>query len=838
MKKSIRLKQKRLKASTILDLKAAKKASNLPYYRAQAKNQKTYSFMESEKIRLSTPKLEKVTDLINFYKNLGSTVTSSTGGALLGLYKKNRDFALLKKSKPLAVQITNSNLLSIIAKPETLMLAYRQIKGNKGALTPGAPISNATYMAMDITQKEQYLRSIKFPDTISLYDFGLVAVLLSKGKYPWGTSSRIYFPKPGQPGKLRPITIPPFMDRIVQKAIDMVLTAIYEPYFEINNRSFGFRPNKGVHDAMAALLSKKTNGMRTAIEGDIEAAYDTVNKQTLINILRKKIKDEQFLKLIEQRLQYEYLEKETGIRVTPELGIPQGGIDSPYLFNIYLMELDEYISNDVQTEIDKLNNRLQRGNLTLKRKVNKNFSSIKAKIKLYLRKVKKIKNKIHSKEGNPENINIDQYKSQLYANIKKVRKANHRKNYISNSHPNSKILRIFYARYADDWILLTNGNKEIASYLKNLIGNFLLNNLGLKLSQSKTQITDITKSAAKFLGFELRISPRGPLVKKAIKLKGKTFSFKKWNRQKESGLLVWAQPDRQRLINKLYMKGYCNKIGFPLELPWLSTLEPHAIIERYNSIIRGTANYFLPAVRNPCRILQWIYIYRYSCLKTLAQKYKTSIRQIYKRFGHNIKNRSKQTIRVKVVQTHKGENYSKHWTLLTYQDLIKTNKNKTYMETLTRTFWDREEGQIGEYPLKVGKIAAVTNENYLDSISWVSWRTMAALDMPCANCGTSEDVHQHHIKAIRKRAYALIPEPEKYQQIMALRNRKQIPLCECCHLKLVHGGKYDGPRLIHMAPTNKLVDNRVIHVESFVKPGNTYYAKTLLEKGYKLEPKS
>jgi hypothetical protein len=69
---------------------------------------------------------------------------------------------------------------------------------------------------------------------------------------------------------------------------------------------------------------------------------------------------------------------------------------------------------------------------------------------------------------------------------------------------------------------------------------------------------------------------------------------------------------------------------------------------------------------------------------------------------------------------------------------------------------------------------------------------------------------------------------------MALRNRKQIPLCECCHLRLVHGGKYNGPRLVNLAPITKMLDNRIIHVESFVKPGREYHAKSLTEKGWSL----
>jgi len=67
-------------------------------------------------------------------------------------------------------------------------------------------------------------------------------------------------------------------------------------------------------------------------------------------------------------------------------------------------------------------------------------------------------------------------------------------------------------------------------------------------------------------------------------------------------------------------------------------------------------------------------------------------------------------------------------------------------------FWDRENGIIGNYPLKRGQIAQITTDDYLDKFTWTSWRTMASLNMPCAYCGTFEKVEMHHIKHIRKRA--------------------------------------------------------------------------------------
>lgn len=81
-------------------------------------------------------------------------------------------------------------------------------------------------------QNEFSLKSLTFPDKFSLYDVLLTSKLLKKEMYPWGSSNRVYVPKPGVKDKMRPINIPPFLDRVVQKAICMVLESIYEPYFE------------------------------------------------------------------------------------------------------------------------------------------------------------------------------------------------------------------------------------------------------------------------------------------------------------------------------------------------------------------------------------------------------------------------------------------------------------------------------------------------------------------------------------------------------------------------------------------------------------------------------
>jgi hypothetical protein len=564
---------------------------------------------------------------------------------------------------------------------------------------------------MSEEQRELYLSSNIFPDGFSIEQVLLASRLVRKGKYPWGVSSRVYFDKPGQKNKKRPITIPPFMDKVVQKSIELVLQSIYEPAFEKLNRSFGFRPNKGSHDAIIALTSRKNTGMKTAVEGDIEAAYDTVNKETLLKILGKRIHEKKFIEFIRNRLDYEYIEKETGNRYRPTLGIPQGGIDSPYLFNIYMHELDEYVQNQLQEYVDILN--IEKGAISRQR--NKYYVKKTREIQKKLKGLTQFKQKIKEAQD-PEKI--DNSRKELWSEIRTIRLLNQKRRLIYADDKNRMRLNFFYTRYADDWILLTNGSKAIGEMLKNKISTFLKENLQLTLSPIKTLglFTDITKEPAHFLGFEIRGTGKGAFIKQRIQ---DPKSKKKNHLIRRSGLPVWAAPDKQRILNKLHMKGVCDKKGFTREIAWLSTLEAHVIIERYNASIRGLAQFYMGFIRNNSMMYRWIYTLRFSCLKTLAQKYKITISKIFKRFGKNMYSASTKTIAVTAQLKIKKRTYEKTWKLLTGKELTTINNRRVI--TLAQRFWSIEnEDSIGDYPIGQGRVPKVTNDDYVEKLSWVT----------------------------------------------------------------------------------------------------------------------
>jgi len=350
------------------------------------------------------------------------------------------------------------------------MLAYKRLKRNKGAMTKSADVSKEVFNSYSPAQKELFFKKKIFPDGFSLRDVYLTSRLLRKGNYPWGSSRRIWLEKPGDKNKKRPITIPPFLDRVVQEAIKMVLVAVYEPYFEKMNRSFGFRPNKSCHDAITALKQNETIGLSTAIEGDIQAAYDNVKKETILNLVGKKIQDNRFMRLLKKRLDYDYVDAENNQRVLPSLGIPQGVIDSPYLFNIYLFELDEFVQNDLQLYLKELNESKGFKPSGKHAKPSKPRRAWEGRYKRRLEAVGRLKR-----------TSPDAWRAQRKSIEKEIRFYKHRLNLMPYYDRSLQRLRLFYVRYADDWILLTNGGTHVAEAIKAKIKDFLWEKLGAVL---------------------------------------------------------------------------------------------------------------------------------------------------------------------------------------------------------------------------------------------------------------------------------------------------------------------------------------------------------------------
>jgi len=148
---------------------------------------------------------------------------------------------------------------------------------------------------------------------------------------------RVEIPKRGDPTRTRPLGIPTVRDRVVQAACKLLLEPIFEADFE--GVSFGFRPEKGPRDALEAVYHHSRQGYRWVVDADIQQFFDTLDHQTLMTALRRRISDGEVLRLIYRWLKAGYLWE--GQHHDTDQGSPQGGVLSPLLANVYLHGFDQ-----------------------------------------------------------------------------------------------------------------------------------------------------------------------------------------------------------------------------------------------------------------------------------------------------------------------------------------------------------------------------------------------------------------------------------------------------------------------------------------------------------------
>jgi RNA-directed DNA polymerase len=200
-------------------------------------------------------------------------------------------------------------------KMETLTAAYREAKANDGA--PG--LDGVSFESIEAQGVEKFLEAIQ-------------GELLTRTYKPT-KNRRVEIPKGG--GKTRRLGIPTIKDRVVQGAAKLILEPIFEADF--HQSSFGYRPKRTAHQALDRVVHGLLQGLTQVIDIDLKSYFDNIRHHIVFQKLAERIEDREILHLVKQIL-----------KANGSQGVPQGGVLSPLLANVYLNELDRAMEEEMR----------------------------------------------------------------------------------------------------------------------------------------------------------------------------------------------------------------------------------------------------------------------------------------------------------------------------------------------------------------------------------------------------------------------------------------------------------------------------------------------------------
>ena len=456
---------------------------------------------------------------------------------------------------------------------EMFAVAYQRIYAKQGNMTPGT--------------------DGKTIDEMSLERIERLIVSLKDESYQPHPARRVYIPKKN--GKKRPLGIPSFEDKLVQEVVRLLLEAIYEGHFE--GTSHGFRPHRSCHTALG-MIQKSFAGAKWFIEGDIKSFFDNIDHNVLISILRERISDERFLRLIRKFLNAGYVEDWKYNKTYS--GTPQGGIISPILANIYLDKFDKYIKEYAA--------KFRKGD---RRSINPEYWRLNNKKNWLKKKLQKTSDE-------------QMRKSYLYEIVQLS------KQMLSTPHKDAMdadFRRMQYVRYADDFLISVIGSKSECETIKADITQFMREQLKLELSDEKTLITH-AQDKAKFLGYEI-------FIRKSDAVKRNKDGVLKRDFNGAVVLTLNSAVIQKKLTeyNALEVRNIDGKdIWWSKPRRYMTPMKPEDILAQYNAETRGLYNYYSLAANVSKECASFAFIMKMSMFKTLGWKLNTSARKVRQKY--------------------------------------------------------------------------------------------------------------------------------------------------------------------------------------------------------------
>lgn len=577
-------------------------------------------------------------------------------------------------------QLPVQDIYRLLYQRDLYLQAYGKLYRNKGAMTEGSTPETV--------------------DAMSLEKIDTIITLLRNERYRWTPVRRVYVPKKN--GKLRPLGLPTWSDKLLQQVVNMILEAYYEPQF--SKHSHGFRPKRGCHTALLEVM-QKGKGSKWFIEGDLCACFDKINHKILLNILAENFHDNRFIRLISALLKAGYLEDWKFNNTFS--GVPQGSICGPILSNIVLDRLDKYVEEQL--------------------------------VPTYTRGQRR---KTYPPYGR---ITVQASEARKKNNWELVHRLCQQAQTMPSRDPNDQnFRRLWYVRYADDFLLGITGTKEEAMVVREKIATFLCNNLKLELNSEKTLITHARDQKAKFLGYEIHVLHE---------------NSKHDNRGQRciNGRIGLRIPDCVRKEKcALYMRH-----GKPIHLPQRTIDEAYSTVSQYQAEYRGIVQYYRMAY-NLHTLSELKYAMEVSLVKTLAKKYKTTCTKIYRRYGTKIKTEDGEykVILIKIDRKPKKP-------LITYFGgiTLKWNKWVSINDKLTKPIWSHRSELV-----------------------------QRLLAQECELCGSQEKIEVHHIRKLADLKQKGGTMQQRWKIHMSERRRKTLVVCHKCHIHIQYG-KYDGEKL-------------------------------------------
>nr|QWK44963.1 hypothetical protein [Protohalopteris sp.] len=455
-------------------------------------------------------------------------------------------------------------LIFFIGDLDILQLAYEFIKLNRRNSLEGV--------------------SAEILDGFSLTDLISLSQKIRGGKYKFSFVQRTWVLKFGKKKK-GSLSITFFFEKIVQKAMQLVLNAIYEPIFL--PESHGFRLGRNTHSVFRQ-IDQRFKGSNWFIEGDISRCFDGIKHEKLLKVLRRRVQCDKTIALIKSVLIAGHVELGEIWQKSVQ-GIPQKSVLSPLLCNIYLHELDISMKKFVE-DLEKENNRWETSTY--------------------------IPDFCREKEGF--------IKKSIFL-CKKFRKIS-KGNFFCKD-----FIRVKYVRYADTFLISVLGSFRLVVKIRDFLENFLSDDLGLRLNLERGSMIKAGKKSVIFLGALIKCPKSNVKPVILAKTKRKVYTMSCIN----------MKAPIPELIEKLISRGFArrNQRGKVLAkgLGYLQNRSHGDVLDYYNVVIREIVNYY-SFVDNKVHLGSLIRILRMSCARTFALKYKLRLMsKAFKKFGGRLK---------------------------------------------------------------------------------------------------------------------------------------------------------------------------------------------------------